>query len=90
VVRVTEPWAFTADSVYVVVCVGVTTRLEPEAIAGPGEIDIESAPVTTQLNVLELPLTIDAGAAVNDAMTGSVTGGGGVSTFTSMARVTDP
>jgi hypothetical protein len=68
------PPPFVAVSVYVVVAVGLTDVLVVP-VTGPTPWSIESvvAPVTLQESVELAPGAIDAGDAVNDAITGTGT-----------------
>lgn len=72
VVAVTEPAAFVAVSVYVVVADGLTLA-EPLAdadVIDPGEIATDVAPVVTQLSVLLPPALIPVGLALNEVIVG--------------------
>lgn len=60
-----------ATKVYMVVAVGATLRVPVVATSPTSVSSTSSAFVTLQLSVVEPPATTDAGAAVNDAMTGA-------------------
>lgn len=73
--EVTVPLLFVAVSVYVVVVVGDTTfDVVPVTVPTPPLIESVGAglPDTVHDRVDELPLTIDAGVATNDEITGAV------------------
>jgi hypothetical protein len=73
---VTEPAAFVAVSVYVVVANGVTDLLE-SPVTGPTPLSIVSdvSPETVHASVAEAPWMMPEGEAVNDEMTGLDNGG---------------
>jgi hypothetical protein len=62
------PAALAAVSVYAVVAPGATVRLVPVTAPMPWSMEIEVAPVTVQLSVLDPPRSI--GVALKVAMTG--------------------
>ncbi|MCX6953988.1 MAG: hypothetical protein NTV51_17710 [Verrucomicrobia bacterium] len=72
-----------------VVAVGETLTLVPVTTPGPGVIASDVAPVTDQPSVAESPGAIEAGEAVNDAITGLGNGAatGSVTVFTAVPAV---
>jgi hypothetical protein len=69
--RVVVPPGPVAVSVYAVVVVGITVAVVPLTAPTPESIETVMAPDTFHESTVELPLTIEAGFAVNDAMTGA-------------------
>ncbi len=83
--RVALPPALVAVSTYVVVALGVTTRLVPVTAPMPGAIVTRSAPVVAHVSVTGVPANTVAGAAAKEAIVGN-----GTVTLTATVRVTLP